>query len=98
MMATAMRSPVLFLVAAVGLTLFTFYTAFQTYPRILTSITDVLGFGLMASGVFLLVAIGLVMDAIRTRNAPLRNRDVAELAVGLVFGVFWMLGIFMATG
>ena len=84
-----MRSPVLYLVVAVGLTLFAFYTAFQAYPRILSSITEVLGFGLMASGVFLAVAIISAIAAVRMRNAPLRNRDVASLVAGLAFGVVY---------
>jgi hypothetical protein len=75
-----------------------FYTAFQAYPRILSSITEVLGFGLMVSGVFLLVAISSAITAVRTRNAPLRNREVAGLVIGLAFGVFYMLGMFMAMG
>lgn len=93
-----MRSPVLFLVVAAGLTLFTFYTAFQAYPRILRSITDVLIVGVMASGVFLLVAISSVIGAVRTHSAPLSNREVAGLVIVLVCGVFVMLGMFMAMG
>jgi len=93
-----MRSPALFLVVALGLTLFAFYTALQGYLRILTSITQVLGFGLMASAVFLLVARSSAIAAVRTRNAPLRNREVAGLVVVLAFGVVYMLGMFMALG
>ena len=66
-----MRSPVpiLFLVVAVGLTLFAFYSAFQEYQRHLTSIADVVGFGFMVSSVFLVVAVGAAVAAVR--GAPL---------------------------
>lgn len=66
-----MRSPVpiLFLVVAVGLTLFAFNSAFQEYQRHLTSIADVVGFGFMVSSVFLVVAVGAAVAAVR--GAPL---------------------------
>ena len=52
----------------------------------------------MASAVFLLVARSSAIAAVRTRNAPLRNREVAGLVVVLAFGVVSMLGMFMALG
>jgi hypothetical protein len=93
-----MRSPVpiLFLVVAVGLTLFAFNSAFQEYQRHLTSIADVVGFGFMVSSVFLVVAVGAAVAAVR--GAPLGSGGVAQFVISLALGVCWVLAMFLAMG
>lgn len=67
-------------------------------PHIQEVPSDALGFALFISAPALLIALGLAISRIRTRNAPLPPPIFITLFILLLGNLAWILGIFMSMG
>jgi uncharacterized membrane protein len=97
-----LRTPVVALVVALGLTVFTFYTYvtfWLDHPSFLGgSLTDVLGVAAFLSALFIVVAVGSAIAAVRRHNAPMPGPVVGLIVIGLVVGLVSMILFSLATG
>ena len=96
-----LRTPVVYVATALGLTTFTFYLYVRfwlDHPWFFQSLAEVLAWSAFLSAAFILVGIGSAIAAIRTRNAPLPWSVVVLLVLGLIAGLLFMFAASLARG
>ena len=95
---THLRTPDIMLLATFGPLLFAFWGCWQAYPYRLSTPGEALAFALFISIPALLIALGVAITRVRTRNAPLPWPVFIALITLLLINAFWIFGVFMSMG
>jgi hypothetical protein len=93
-----MRSPVLFLVIALGLALWMLSSFLTIGSSNMPTLGDRLVVGLWAVSLLLLIALVLAIVIARRGRAPLPTPAIVTVVIGLLAGLLWAFAVGMASG